>query len=137
MSAHYVRGASLTCAALQSDIQTMLTGAGAHDVLLGPGNGPSVAFSHGGHRFRVAPPAGGEAHTQGSVQEAARHRWRQLAQVLRAKLDAVGTGIVAFDQEFLGYMVLPGGQTVFQASAPAIVAAYRVTGEKAEETNHE
>ncbi|GAB3273614.1 hypothetical protein GCM10027449_11200 [Sinomonas notoginsengisoli] len=127
MRTNYVRGASLSCAALQADIQAMLAEAAAQDILLGPGNGASVAFSHGGRRFRIAARASGRAHDHGSAQEAARHRWRQLALLLRAKLEAVDSGIVTFDQEFLGCMVLPGGGTVFQAAAPGIAAAYLVT----------
>ena len=65
-----------------------------------------------------------------SPEETARRCWHRLALLIRAKLEAVDSGIVTFDQEFLGYMVLPGGGTVFQDAAPAIGTAY-ATGVRA------
>lgn len=47
-------------------------------------------------------------------EKAVRQRWRALALVVKAKLEAVEAEIATFDQEFLPYLVLPGGRTVFE-----------------------
>lgn len=56
-------------------------------------------------------------------QQACRQRWRALALVIKAKLEAVETGIATFEQEFLAYIVLPNGQSVGDTAIPAIEAA--------------
>lgn len=58
-------------------------------------------------------------------QQDVRRRWRALTLVIKAKLEAVQTGIVAFEQEFLAHIVLPNGQTVAEAVLPAIEESYR------------
>ncbi len=53
----------------------------------------------------------------------AEHRrlWRSLALVIKAKLEAVSSGIVTFENEFLAHFVLPNGQTVGENIAPALL----------------
>lgn len=41
-----------------------------------------------------------------------RRRWRALALAIKAKLEAVATGIASFEDEFLAYTVLPDNTTV-------------------------
>lgn len=53
-----------------------------------------------------------------------RRRWRSLALVIKAKLEAVETGVTTFEQEFLAHIVLPNGQTVGESAIPAIEHAY-------------
>ncbi|MFO7288191.1 MAG: hypothetical protein C0P79_015200 [Gammaproteobacteria bacterium] len=57
-------------------------------------------------------------------EQAVRQRWRALALVIKAKLEAVETGITEFEEEFLAHIVLPGGQTVGQWMLPQVAAAY-------------
>jgi hypothetical protein len=57
-------------------------------------------------------------------EQAVRQRWRALALVVKAKLEAVETGIVTFEQEFAMHMVLPNGSTVGEWVAPQIEEAY-------------
>lgn len=59
-----------------------------------------------------------------AYEQAVRQRWRALALVIKAKLEAVEAGIVTFDEEFLAHLVLPTGETVAQATLPAVVQAY-------------
>lgn len=47
-------------------------------------------------------------------EQAIRQRWRALALVVKAKLEAVESGIAEFDQEFYAYTVLPNGRTVYE-----------------------
>jgi hypothetical protein len=58
-----------------------------------------------------------------AYEQAVRQRWRALALVVKAKLEAVAAGIVTFDEEFLAHLVLPGGQTVGEAVAPQLQLA--------------
>jgi hypothetical protein len=57
-------------------------------------------------------------------EQAGRQRWRALALVIKAKLEAVESGIVSFDEEFGMHFLLPNGQTVGDWVAPQIDAAY-------------
>jgi hypothetical protein len=56
--------------------------------------------------------------------QACRARWRALALVIKAKLQAVESGIVTFEDEFAMHMVLPGGGTVREQVLPALAQAY-------------
>lgn len=60
-----------------------------------------------------------------AYEQAVRQRWRALALVIKAKLEAVDTGIVDFTSEFLAHLVLPGGETVGEAVVPRVDEAYR------------
>jgi hypothetical protein len=60
----------------------------------------------------------------GSYEQACRQRWRALALVIKAKLEAVESGISTFEQEFMGNIVLPNGKTVGQWMAPQLEQAY-------------
>jgi hypothetical protein len=53
-------------------------------------------------------------------EQACRQRWRALALVIKAKLEAVDAEITTFEDEFLAHIVLPGGQTVGQAIVPRL-----------------
>jgi hypothetical protein len=53
-----------------------------------------------------------------------RRLWRALALVVKAKLEAVESGITTFEAEFLAHIVMPDGKTVSQHVAPAIAEAY-------------
>ena len=58
-------------------------------------------------------------------EQACRQRWRALALVIKAKLEAVETGITTFEQEFLAHIVIPGsGKTVGEWITPQVEAAY-------------
>lgn len=57
-------------------------------------------------------------------EQACRQRWRALALVIKAKLEAVESGISVFEDEFLANIVLPGGRTVSEEVRPSIAQAY-------------
>lgn len=57
-------------------------------------------------------------------EQAVRQRWRALALVIKAKLEAVDSGIVSFESEFLPFTVLPSGNTVAEEIGPQVEAAY-------------
>lgn len=53
-----------------------------------------------------------------------RTKWRALALVIKAKLEAVASGITAFEDEFLAHIMMPDGITVGKHIRPNIAAAY-------------
>jgi hypothetical protein len=57
-------------------------------------------------------------------EQATRQRWRALALVVKAKLEAVEAGITEFEDEFLAHIVLPSGQTMGQWARPRVHEAY-------------
>lgn len=57
-------------------------------------------------------------------EQACRQRWRALALVVKAKLEAVEAGITEFEDEFLAHIVLPDGQTAGTWLRPQIDEAY-------------
>jgi len=59
-----------------------------------------------------------------AYEQAVRQRWRALALIVKAKLEAVASGIVTFEQEFLPHILLPGGRTVYEVTASSIAAQY-------------
>lgn len=59
-----------------------------------------------------------------AYEQAIKQRWRALALVIKAKLEAVESGITDFDSEFLAQLVLPNGQTVGEYTVPRVVEAY-------------
>lgn len=56
-------------------------------------------------------------------RQGCRQRWRALVLSVKAKLEAVESGISTFEQEFLPYLVVQGGQTVAERVLPEIARA--------------
>lgn len=77
-------------------------------------------------------PTGQIRHSRDAIEkaheQAMRQRWRALALVIKAKLEAVEAGIVSFEQEFLAHIVLPDGSTVGAWASPQLEEVY-ATGE--------
>lgn len=80
------------------------------------------AFTHSSRGMRPAHVAEKE------WEQACRQRWRALALVIKAKLEAVTAGIGMFEDEFLANIVLPDGQLVGQWMRPQIAASYERGG---------
>jgi hypothetical protein len=58
-------------------------------------------------------------------EQAQRQRWRALALVIKAKLEAVAAEITTVEQEFLAHIVLPDGSTVGDWAKPQLAIAYQ------------
>lgn len=58
-------------------------------------------------------------------EQACRQRWRALALIIKAKLEAIESGITDFESEFLSNTLLPAGQTVGEWIHPQIEMAYQ------------
>ena len=77
--------------------------------------------------FTQTPTGRPRAATQvaEAYEQAVRQRWRALALVIKAKLEAVDAGITVFEDEFMAHIVLPSGETVGHWMRPQIEASYR------------
>lgn len=75
-------------------------------------------------RFVLALPDPAKYATPARLEQEDRRVWRALLLVIRAKLEAVDSGIATFEQEFLAQIVLPNDQTVDQVVAPLIAESY-------------
>jgi hypothetical protein len=53
-----------------------------------------------------------------------RSRWRALLLVIKAKLEAVESGIATFEDEFLAHVLLPNQQTVAEYIGPTVAQIY-------------
>lgn len=65
-----------------------------------------------------------DAAAQREYEQAVRQRWRALALVIKAKLEAVDAGITTVEEEFLAHIVLPTGGTIGDRTIPQLDAAY-------------
>ena len=70
-------------------------------------------------RARTSQTAINEAYEQ-----ACRQKWRALNLVVKAKLEAVESGISTFEDEFMAHIVLPDGNTAGEWLKPQIKLAY-------------
>lgn len=59
-------------------------------------------------------------------EQACRQKWRALALVIKAKLEAVSAGITTVEDEFLANTMLPDGSTVGQWAKPQLDDVYRL-----------
>lgn len=75
-------------------------------------------FTHSSRGMRTAEVA------EKAWEQACRQRWRALALVIKAKLEAVSAGITTVEDEFLAHTMLPDGSTVSERYQPAISDAY-------------
>ena len=77
-------------------------------------------FTHTPQKQQARSPA----EAQKAWEQAGRQRWRALALVIKAKLEAVAAGITTIEDEFLAHTVLPDGSTVGQFMKPQLAIAY-------------
>lgn len=80
-------------------------------------------------RFTQDPRCSWRKRAEGAAQKAydqeIRRLWRALALVVKAKLEAVQSGITQFDDEFMAQIVMPDGKTVSEHARPMIDEAYK------------
>lgn len=78
--------------------------------------------------FTLTPTGRDRSRSQAEAawEQATRQRWRALSLVVKAKLEAVETGITSFEEEFLAHIVLPNGETVGQWAVPQVAQAYEL-----------
>ncbi len=73
-------------------------------------------------------PEGRTRHNEDAIhaawEQGCRSRWRALCLIVKAKLEAVQSGVSTFESEFGWNTVMPNGKTVGETVHPAIEAAY-------------
>ena len=76
--------------------------------------------------FTLTPTGRERSASQADAEfeKAIRQRWRALALVIKAKLEAVEAGITEFESEFLAHILLPDGTTVGSWARPQLAHAY-------------
>lgn len=86
-----------------------------------------IVFDFKGRRIRldVPMPTEREAGTTAKAEAATRQRWRALLLVLKAKLEAVESGISTLEREFLADILTEDGRTVGDILVPRITEAVR------------
>lgn len=100
-----------------------------------------IMFSIGGRqiRFIILLPKRDERrfteHSRGpripsaaleAWEQACRQKWRSLALVIKAKLEATAAGITTIEDEFLAHTLLPDRQTVSEWIKPQMDDVYRL-----------
>jgi len=77
-------------------------------------------FTHHSRGMRVHEAA------EKAWEQACRQKWRALALVIKAKLEAVAADITTVEDEFLAHTILPDGSTVGQWAKTEIEEAIRI-----------
>lgn len=138
----YAEQTSVSSEKSRAEIEATLRRYGADGFMYGwEMNRAVVAFQMEGRRVRfdlpmpdpAAPeftetPTGkerSEAQAEKAWEQACRQRWRALALVIKAKLEAVDSGITEFEDEFLAHIALPDGQTVGRWIKPQLEQSYQ------------
>ena len=79
-------------------------------------------------RFQKTPSQGRQRTPEAQMKEweqACRQKWRALLLVIKAKLEAVESGISVFEEEFMANIILPNNQTVAEYVLPQIDNCYK------------
>jgi hypothetical protein len=145
----YAEGTSVPIERSKAEIESLLTRYGVEQFVSGLAEQEArIQFRAKGRyvRFVLPIPAKTEKRfthqakytykprTQMEAQKAweaeLRRLWRALALEVKAKLEAVQSGIVGFEDEFMAHIVMPDGKTMAEHARPMIDAAY-LTGKVA------
>ncbi len=137
----YAQGTSVSVDRSRSEIEHTLTRYGAHAFAYATENQKAMISFKMKNRmvrfildlppmedYRKTPGRGrarSDSDTYHHWEQACRQCWRALALVIKAKLEAVESGISIFEEEFLAHLVLPDGKTVGQFMLPQIERAYQ------------
>lgn len=140
--ARYAENTGVSSDRSRAEIERTLQRYGATGFMYGWQNGQAmIAFELNGRRVQfVLPmpdrnakefthtPSRGTRRSQNQIdqafEQAVRQRWRALALVIKAKLEAVEAKITVFEDEFLAHIVLPNGQSVGNWMRPQLEQAY-------------
>jgi len=137
--AGYATGTEVSVDRSQSELRTILRKYGADGLAIAEMRDRAmVEFAANERRIRFALPMPGDdelritkqgvrrnaTQLKNAVAAEERRRWRALLMVVKAKLEAVESGIVTFEDEFLAQTVLPDNTTVGEQIQPGIQRAY-------------
>lgn len=140
--ARYAEQTTVSSEASRSEIERTLARYGADQFIYGwDGDRAMVGFRMQGRMIRFLLPMPDRdsrefthTPTQGNlrspeaqqklVEQAMKQKWRALLLIIKAKLEAIDSGITEFEDEFLAHIVLPDGQTASTWLRPQIASAY-------------
>lgn len=118
----YAQGTSVPVDRSRAEIERLLEKHGASGFIFGTANGQALlAFEMRERRLRFLvpmPQANKSGSNENKVKAEIRRRYRALLLVLKAKLEAVNSQIVQFDEEFLAHIVVEGNTTVGDRMVP-------------------
>lgn len=125
MPRRYATGTAVPVDRTRSEIEHLLERHGATGFAYGTTNGQAMlAFEMRDRRLRflVPMPSPNKSRSdENRVKAEIRRRYRALLLVLKAKLEAVASQIVTFDEEFLAHIVTgPNGATVGDQLVPQL-----------------
>jgi hypothetical protein len=141
--AKYASGTDVPADRSRAEIERTLTRFGATAFAYGwsaDHDHAQIMFELGGRRMRFVLPLpdsadkdithtpAGQRRTEAAKRSAydaeVKRRWRALGLIIKAKLEAVATGIVSAEEEFLAHVVLPSGETVGDWVEPQLAEVY-------------
>lgn len=73
-------------------------------------------------RFNAQGRERSKEHAENAWRQEERRRWRALLLVIKAKLEAIESGISTLEREFLADVVLPDGRSLGEVLVPQIAA---------------
>lgn len=142
----YAKGTDVSSSRSRDEIEQTLSRYGADAFMYGwEGNKAMMAFRMRGRHIKFLlpmPDRNDTAFTHRKVnqyddgkprspndaarawRQACNERWRAMALVIKAKLEAVASGITVFEDEFLANTVMPDGRTVSEHTRAGIEQAY-------------
>lgn len=140
----YAQGTEVTVEKSRAEIERTLTRYGATEFAYGWRPGMAMVQFHMEQRairFLLPMPDPAEARftsykrgyatyerskdaARSLWEQACRQRWRALALVVKAKLEAVESGISTFEAEFMANILLPDGSTFGEWAVPQIRRVY-------------
>lgn len=129
-AARFAEGTSVPVSKTRQDIEHLVGKHGAHNCISGSdfqSRAGFVAFTLEARqiRFQLRPyeKRGGSGREQ-QPEQYEREMWRALHLVIKAKLEAVRSGVVTTEQEFLANLVLPDGRLLGEEVIPRIAQMY-------------
>lgn len=137
----YAEKTTVSVASSKAQIEELLIKHGADEYATGHNSRFSfLGFSMGGRRVKLVIPAldpeseevthtsqgkrRGAANQKSYYAQATKQKWRALLLIVKAKLEAVESGITTFEEEFMPHIILPDGATVGEHLLPKIKQAY-------------
>jgi hypothetical protein len=120
----YANDTKVPASQSRNEIEALLKRYGADQTLFGTMTGAAlIGFRIKGLQIKIKLrlPTTDDA----KAQREARRLWRALVLVLKAKLEAVASGIAVLEDEFMAYTVMPDGTTLGDWARPQIASMYK------------
>lgn len=138
----YAEKTSVSVGKTKADIEELIQKAGAGQFVSGyKENMAVIGFTLGNRQIRFILPIPDKADKKfwytperrnrrteeqayAAWEQACRAKWRSLYLIIKAKLEAVESGISTIEREFFYDIVLPDGQTIGEYMAPQLESVY-------------